>query len=413
MRMIDLKVMLELSGTKERLTEEIHVSGNARTALWLRAFPSRPKVRIAEEILFSNLETLTALSVPHNEQLRGSLFGPSVVTLLTHKLAPAIGESPKKKEPPVEPDRSLNIATFNFFEGAVPTSTITHRPIFPDSLTSLLRTESVSLDIGTELTVAHLLNDGWVVVIAALRDDRPASPAPAKIGPLIWEFESPKPLYPVQFEQAANPRHGRFFLVGDEPLVPRSHRLVWDDRPWDDGDRASGTYYVGYNHPISEDGPLHFEISERAGFPLTSSSNLLRLDIDTGSFEQGELTFSPAQHASLLPGRGSRGGSLDMLLTVLLGLTPLLYTPESWFLLWWAARARARARASRDASLIGLRLWSLYAIAVGAYWFGVLEGAGRVAAIIPALVGLVQLALPYVEREPTPIRAKIPKKKKA
>ncbi len=101
---------------------------------------------------------------------------------------------------------------------------------------------------------------------------------------------------------------------------------------------------------------------------------------------------------------------MDLFLCMLLGLTPLIYTPESWFLLWWGARARANRTSDRQP--FATRLWPLFVIVVAIYWAVTLPSAARLAATIPLLIGLTLLIMPRTDHEARRVRVNFSKKKK-
>jgi hypothetical protein len=412
---INTNVLLHREGSLETMIDEEEVMSTSPASIWVRAFPSQPKMtELSDDVLFQNLEALTKIEEPYNEVLRPRLFGPSVVTLLTRKLADASERpiAPERTTP--ESNRRLELERILFVNGKVETSTITHHVIFPPELRSLFASEGITPNGIMESQIASQLNRGWTIMAAAIRDKSPSDQVPAKIGPIAFEFNASSLVYPLDVEQTSiqTAAHIRFFIADAEALAPKGYETVWDDRPWEHPREPSGKFVATYNRDIGN-GPIEFELNERAGLQVEPDWRLVRTELSTLLTDRRDLEFTPPKRAIVLPPASKKGSGLDLFLCILLGLTPLLYTPESWFLLWLGARARARARASRqDTPVFGVKLWSVYAIVVAAFWFLALDGGARAAAIIPALIGIVQLAVPYVDRDPHPFRAQIRKKKK-
>lgn len=405
---IHFDVVLEFNGHRETVVDQVQLISNAPSAVWLRVFPNHPDaVRRAADALFPNLDQLTTIEEPYNEVLRHNLFGPSVVTLLTRKLS---RPHPKPSSPYPEPDRTIEVVRTGFFEGKVESSTITHRPVLPAGLTGLLTEAGVALNASTEVNLAAFLNRGLTIMAVVLRDPHPSSSVPGRIAPLRYEFDTTTPVYPFDLEQGLLLKTLRFYLVSASSLAPRNLETTWDERSWERSSTPPGQFFATYHQPIGGSAIAN-ELAEHADL-RAEGAQLVRADFAATRADQRDLEFEHAKHAIMIPGRSRRGSGTDLLLCVLLGITPLIYTPESWFLLWLGTRARARVRASRQAKqLFGVRLWSLYAVIVGGFWAYSLPGGSRVAALIPALIGLVQLAMPYVERDPVPVRVQFQKRK--
>ena len=202
-----------------------------------------------------------------------------------------------------------------------------------------------------------------------------------------------------------------FFLLGRDPLVSSAHETVWDVRPWEGLAPPIDQLLVRYNDRIARDSTLGVEIYNRLGLEVPENADLVRASFRRPRNRADSITFVEASSPVTIPSGVTRGSGVDLFLCILLGLAPLLYTPESWFLLWVVSRARARKR--REGRAFGLRLWSLYAIVVGVYWFAVLPGAGRIAGVIPLIVGVVQIAWPYTARDAAPVRVEFKRKRKS
>lgn len=395
-------------GKHETLVDELEVRSMAREGLWLHVLPSVPTaITTGDPKLLDDIASLTAVHEPYNELLRRTLFGPSVVTLLTKRLIP----EPKSQDDEAPADlRRLELRTPVVFSGAVITSTITKRPVLPGGLVDLVeRTAGEKIAVSLQLELAAYLNRGWAIAAIPFSDTRPSETAPAHLGPIHAKVISPQPVYPFGLIRLPVDSRFELFVIAEQPLVPLALEATWDRRPWESDPEGRGRLHITYNRPVADDVALDILLRDRNGLGIPPGLRLLRAELLLPRGVRPDLDLVPAKESVTLPTSTGRGSGADLFACVLLGLTPLLYTPESWFLLWLGARAKARARRGRRSMALGL--WSLYAIAVGVFWFFTMEGGARVAAIIPALVGLAQLALPYVDREPTPVRVQFKKKK--
>lgn len=402
------RAFIRFEALRETMIEEVEVISTAREFLWIRAIPSKDAQRMAANPEFlPALAELTSVKPPFNEQIRENLFGPSVVALLTRKLVPA----PKVAPDPIDlsaADRTLELAETIELRDAIPTSTITDLPIMPLAIEGLLARTQSKLDPELLLRIAGAIESNFTIFISVVRDTRPSATTPARLPALRYDFRNPRAIYPLALSSGVNRTELRLYTLASMPLAPVSTPAVWLQEPWHVLDRSSRTYYVGFNQEVKEESPLQFQLAERYGIPLPSTAQLVRANLSLESYERNDLELVEAPDPIPLPGSGARGSAADLVTCVLLGLTPLLYTPESWFFLWLGARAKARAR--REGKAFGVRLWSFYALLVGAFWFLTLEQNARIAALVPILIGLVQLALPYVERDPKPVRAIFRKK---
>jgi hypothetical protein len=168
-------------------------------------------------------------------------------------------------------------------------------------------------------------------------------------------------------------------------------------------------FVVGYNNPVNGSG---VDVEGLLGRNPPEGAELLRADFRYKTAPLHDMQLGPATNAAQVPPSGGRGSGLDIFLCMLLGLAPLLYTPESWFLLWLGARSRAAARPGTPPGL-GALLWPLFAIGVAAFWAITLEGAGRSAAILPAIIGVARLLGSPVERAERRVRVDFARKKAA
>ncbi len=400
------RVIVVHHGMHETLIESVEITSTAPRFLWFRAFPVTPQVQGGRAALFEALEKNTVVEEPFNEQIRGNLFGPSVVTVLTHRLADRM---PPEEDTP-EPQRDTVFEDPRVFGGRVTTSTITFELQLPEGLARWLVEQDLTMDDDQKREIARYLNRDWQIVGVAVTDPAPTDGQRARLGPIRYDFTAPSPIYPqmgLDYPWLRTPP-ASFYLLGDTPLAPSTLRTVWDTRSWEMHPKQRSSFVATYSQPLDPDGTIAFELNE-SDVAIPEKSFLVRASYERGRESLVDLGFVAADDAVLIPGTDHRASGTDVFLCILLGLTPLIYTPESWFLLWLAARARARAR--KEGKAFGTKLWSVYAIVVAIFWFVTLEGVGRLAGLAPMVIGIVQLAIPYAEREPRPVRVQFRKKK--
>lgn len=406
------RAIIAKTAAAQTLISEMRVRNSARRFVWMRAYPEEPRLFEPVESPFDGLAASTRVRAPYNQLIRDDLFGPSVVTVLVDRLT----HDPETRIPkPVEaPPRRLQLSAPNYFTGKVTSSTITYELYLPEALDAYLQRQGVDLDQDDIAALSQPLNRGWTVSVTIVEDNAPTADRPALVGPHGTIFSTAHVLYP-QVHRATALDVGmpfEIFMISKLPLVSSTYETVWDVRPWEGITKQLGKVYVDYNAEILQETTASIELTERQGMALLPGTRLMRMTFDRPRGTSEALTFVPARNPVDIPSGTRRGSLFDIFLTILLGLTPLLYTPESWFLLWVASRARARARASRDGSAFGTKLWSFFAVAVGLYWFYVLPDVARIAGVVPVLIGIVQLALPYTGRDQAPVRVQFKKKRK-
>lgn len=407
---VERTVLIVQNGRRETLVETQEITSTAPRFVWLRAFPAPAEVGVAPEGLLTELRKETVVQEPYNEKVRRNLFGPSVVTVLTRRFGWA-----KQFPPPEDPYRGelrqLELGPAEFFTGRVTSSTITGELILPESLAEFFRRYEIHVDESNKRELSRYLNREWLVMGALVYDNAPSDQTRARLGPVRMDFEADEPVFSQLTLDRPFIRYPEttFFMVGSGPLVPATLRTVWDAQPWEHRPRQRGEFVATYSHGIDPAGPIAYEVTEQASIPLPSDPFLVRSHYERGNEALVDLSFIMAKDAVVIPGNDRRKSGSDIFLCILLGLTPLIYTPESWFLLWLAARAKDRAR--REGRAFGTRLWSLYAIAVAVFWFVIMDDVGRLAALAPMIIGIGQLAIPYTEREPPQVRVQFKRKK--
>ncbi len=401
-------VLLIQDGRKQTLIDMFEVRSEASRLLWIKPFPEKTPRAEASAELFDTLRKQTTIQEPYNEAIRRNLFGPSVVTLLTRRF---MTPPPPPEFEDTSEKRTLSIEAQAFFKGEVTTSTITRGYVLPAEFADWLRRYAAEITEDDKRSIAGHLNRGWGVSVALVRDRAPSSDTTARLGPYRYDYQRVRLLYPQLIEPTrfSVPVESEFYLIANKSLAAVTYPTVWDERSWEKQPPKERAFLTTFNRALEKGDEIDFSLREQAGLSLPQNPHLVRTRFKRPQRDgRVDLEFRPTLNGVKIPGSGAAGSGRDIFLCILLGLTPLIYTPESWFFLWLAGRARARARA--QGSAFGVRLWAIFVFAVAFYWFATQQNFGRLAAVIPMLIGIGQLALPYTERDPFPVRAQIRKK---
>lgn len=407
----DHRALLVHQGRSQTVIEELFVDSRVDRLLWIKAVPSEPKASEPAEDPFAVLDGATRVLEPHNESVRARVFGPSVVTLLVDRLLRDEARPPAEDEP--APVRSLEITQRRLFSGTVYTSTITREYVLPEPMQSWLHGQGFTLPTRVIADLSAHLNRGAQVALTVAKDPAPGSPGQGRLGPVQMTLPAASPLFPIlrRSDAAANRTRYEVFVVGSAALVPSAYSTLWDEEPWVKKATKRGQFHTVYAHPLEDTSQILLEIEQRLGVPMPSTPNLVRSTFRQGTEALGEIYFEPGKYVVQIPDSGRRGDPLDLFLCVLLGLTPLIYTPESWFFLWLGARARDRRRLGQSA--FGHRLWPLFSLAVAIYWGVTLDEIARLAAVLPLLLAIGMLSLPDGLRQETRVRVDFSRKKKS
>lgn len=407
-RSVDAIVWMD--GAREGLIEAMVVEPGPRRLAILRAFPTAPSEIVPLDLaVVSELRAATHVGPPFHVRVRERLFGPSIMTPL---FASMLREP---AAPPVEP-LPVERATaprdaFVMFAGRTITSTITGRRSLPSDLEQwLLEAEVSPTAVQRELT-SRALDLGWTVVAVVV--DRADADRASTVGPWLYRFETTAPLIPPAVGTTTALPELRTYVVDDRPMVPMGRATTWNTTPWSprgvDAAPANTVepFEVTYWGPRDESATFRL----RALLPTDAPSRVLRGQVLAPSSVLEETILAATTDAAPIPSRTGRGSVLDVLVCLLLGIAPLLYAPESWLLLWAAARARAQ-RTRGEPVGFAAALWPLYALVVALFWLVTLGGDARVAALGPLLIGLLRLFGGGPERERGPVRVDFKRKLK-
>ncbi len=397
-RLLEQNALVVHQDGQETLVLQLNVGNAPARMVWLQPLPAFATDPVAvESSLFGALQRETRVEEPFHRIVRRQVLGPSLFNLLLKEWI----EPPPATKTESEPLRPLSNRESRIFLG-VPTSSASGY-LLPPGLAGWLERWGVSPSPEDSSRVGQHLLTGGAVLAMVLEDPNPGR-GPARIGPYSVRFAVNAPVMPALLtprEQAdVIPRH--FFVVTSSIVAPTSRQVLWDQEPWYPDEVSSDMLRISYHGEVSE--ALSFTLGNLAGVTIPPP-HAQKLEVKR---IVAPVAFAPTPDAPLIP--ASRGSLSDLLLCLMLGLAPLLYAPESWVLGWFTARARERARQGKSA--FGTKLWTIWPIFTAAYWLFNLPASGRIAAVLPLVLGAVQLAVPYVDKDPQFIRLQFKKRTK-
>ncbi len=374
------------------LLESVEVRNEATRFAWLKPFPAKPDIVVKPRLSLSDLERATDVKAPMNHTVRRDLFGPSIVTFLIDKLVREPKRPRTQAQAPSAAPRTLSILDYEVFDGTIQTSTISGRLMVPAAMQTWFKVRRLPISEATKSAIAGHLNRGWVLVALEVEDRSADLSEVVQLPAVQFRFPSAQPMLPLLRQSKPLPAEPQFdiWTLAAQPLVSSAYPTHWEYRPWTLKAPVDGRFTSVFSRAIDARDPLTDILARQVGLRLPPTPHLVRHRFRHGSEVWQEFDFMPAIEPGFIPGLGRRGGLLDGFLCLLLGLTPLLFTPESWFLRWWTSRIAQKARRPTRWG----NVWALYAFAVAIYWLVTLTGVGRLAAIAPAAVGLAQLLWP-------------------
>lgn len=389
--------------------EQVEVMSTASQWVWLRPFPSSPEVTAGPDVL-GTLAAHAVAGLPMSEQLERRLLGPSLVQALWFRwFPPEPGLAPLA--PPSAP--ALTVEEVRQFSGSAQTSTVTGAVTLPTELEQLLVRYDTPLGPKARAELAHYLRIGWTLVALAGRDAPSPTPSRRILGPV--RFDQAGERSPSYLLLSRRPVDGPLVIraLGPTPLVPAQLPTRYDPTV-DPVEVEPGVAVVRSTTPIDNDVELAYRLGEVLDLPVNAETRVTELVVRGDGARVDELELVAPEDAvsrPVLPPPSRPGSGGDLFRCVLLGLSPLILAPESWLL--YALQARARARARRGQPAFGVKAWSMWTLATAAYWLFALDGLARIAAVGPLLIGMSLLALPYTERDRGPVRARLPKRRRA
>ncbi len=387
------------------LIQTVEVDSRAARFGWLKPFPAPPEISVESDISFETLDQQTRIRAPYNYAVRDNLFGPSSVSWWLAALAtrgPGRNDAATDAQP-----RRLEVTDAQIFEGRVQTSTITGKMIVPAALQAWCDQRGIVLSEITKSSFAGVLNRRWVLVGLDVVDRAPSRTATAITPPVRFRFPSKFALLPLLRQPRALPKEPPFavWTLADRRLASSTFPTEWISRPWEEDRGRPGRFEGVFSRAVEARDALTETLSRSFDLQLPPTPQLVRYRFRHGIEIWQELGFTPAVDAPDIPGFGGRGSISDVLLCLLLGLTPLLFSPESWFLLWLGGR-------TNDTGWVKY-LWPTYAIIVAGYWFVRLDGVGRLAGLLPLAIAAYQMFGTTEEQRRDFVRVQFKRKAKA
>lgn len=392
----------------EVLIETLQVHNTSSRALWIKALPAQPEFIAAPATPFEELSANSTAHRPHNQAVRERAFGPSIVTVLNRRFFDKAPDTVPETEQ--ANSTSTTISERVAFNGTIFTSTITGQYTLPDPMKGWLHSRGFVIDQGLLADLSTHMNRGAWVSLTIVDDRTPNTPGTKLFGPLSHSIRTDHAVFPSlrRSGQVVEKTEYELFVVGSGPLVPSAYATMWNEEPWVPAPVEQARFQTRYAKAIGPSSALRLDLEQRLNLKLPADAFLIRSRFRQGTEALGEIIFEPAKRFVEIPGEGAKGSGLDLFFCLLLGLTPLIYTPESWFLMW--LRARSKSKAVNGKAPFGLSLWPLYALVVAGYWAITLTGPARLAATIPLVLAILLLVLPQSEST-KPVRSKFSNKR--
>ena len=370
-----------------RLLQSADLRNGSPRLMWFKAFPSRPQVVVRDGQSLEALERQTVVAPPYNHALRKDPFGPSILSFAMDRWWPAALPEAAGADGPARP---LTIVDFAAFTGTVQTSSITGLRALPEPLRFWLERRGFQVSEEVKASLTGVFNKRWHVLAVQLRDGKPNRLGPAQVPLTEFVFASEQPTLPLIRQDDTQRTSTTFdiWTLASFPLVPVHHATVWSTQPWAEQQDGQGQFVATYRSALDAADPTAEVLKRQLTLDLPARPQLVRYTYTPSDLAWSTENFSPQPDAPHVGGQGQRGGLFDVLLCVLLGLTPLLFTPESWFLLWVSRRIPPSPTNAWP------NLWAMYNLVVGVYWLATLPGLARAAALLPIIIGLTQLIWP-------------------
>lgn len=392
------------------LVQRASVRNSETLFLWLQPVPGVPEQAAVSFDPFGPLAQTAVPVVPFSDQLREVPLGPSLATVLLRRLTT---ERPTRKALVPPAGRSLEIGELQVFQGRAHTSTITRETFLPGPLEEFLRRYGTKLSSSARHQAGDYLNRDWSILGVALIDPAPSPDDVVSVGPVALRFQAGSPSFPLLRRGALDAREVVIHILADGPRVPVELPIESARPDFVARTAPRGQVFVTFAGALERLDSVDPQLAEQFGLRSGAGADLTQLYLRPGTAKLDVLTFaspSSAVRPLRLESQTTAGSAQDLLTCILLGLAPLFLAPESW-LLWWI-EGRARQVARKGGSWVGVKLWSFWPFLVAAYWFFGLEGMARIAAIGPLVIGTVQLAIPFSEREAGPIRVQFRRRTK-
>jgi hypothetical protein len=361
----DRTVVLSRDASEQQLTERLVLQGPVSRLVHFRAFPTAPEVGDASPDSFAALDEVCATEPPFHHAVEARPLGPSAASRL-------FPESPAPPSPTAPPEASpLRAERRQVFAGAAESSTVAPSGfVLPAEVDRFLALNGAAPSHDVVRGLAFFLNRGWSLLgtVYVPRDDE----GPHGIGPERFHFVTDQMTLPLF---APSPiERTTVYSLGREAWVPQQFAVEWSDRPWSPGPPPERAYLADCARRITPGSRRAETLDDALG---TVPPTVVRYRWSPPG-DRYVLTSFASRPPTPVPPRDP-GHPMDLVLCVILGLSPLVFAPESWLLLWLQGRFR---------SGFGRRVWGVWPIVVGLYWGATLSGPARIAAAVPLLLAV-------------------------
>lgn len=307
----------------------------------------------------------------HRDRIEARPLGPSILTRLFR--SPREGTQVTRLAEP-RPMRPVERA---LFRGQTTTSTLSGRleVLLPLPMEAFLDRHAVKVGDPTRRLLAFHMGAGRSVIASVWQAEPDA--VLHRLGPIGSYLDRPMLTVDLPDPQQTD----RLIALADQVWAPRGEDLEVPDKPWKSEPIPPGAFRLLYARPPTDSLLEGLDARVR---PAAARPVLFRIEWKPRGDLMQRFVLEP-RPGPPIPAR-LPGSAADVLLVLLLGLTPLFYAPESWFLLWIQSGIRDRTVPGRGWPFT--RIWAFWAGLVCLYWLANLDGAGRWAAVFPGLLAL-------------------------
>ncbi|MEE2900892.1 MAG: hypothetical protein VYC39_01120 [Myxococcota bacterium] len=381
-----VEAIVAFDGSQEQLIERVVVKkakASGGKIGWIRAFPSRPTISSVEGSIFEEAERVSRSEEPYYQTVRELVTHPSLITRVYRAVVPSAANT-KRKLPSNEV--VIDEASFDFIEANVVTSTINGSKSLPSEIESWFAEYELKPTRNQRRKIMQYCELGWVLALSTFDLSSVIDEESFTLSTTSYSFSTREAVHPHLF-LVHRETEFRYWIVSDVPLQPVNLSLVRTN-DLEEIENNKGAFIVTSQRKGSS-----------AELPTTLSQNWAEeqeeVYFDKAIFDSDQAIlepqyFTPLDNAMSSYDTSFRGDIKDLLFCILLGLAPLFVLPESWLLYWLRHQSKLQ-RTRVNPNPLGTKLWSLYALAIGIFWALSQTGAGRAAAILPLLFGLLSI----------------------
>ena len=381
-----VEAIVAFDGSLEQLIERVVVkkaSASGGRIGWIRAFPSRPTIASVESSIFDEAEKISRSEEPYYRTVRELVTYPSLITRLYQAISPSAVNTERKL-----PSNEVVIdeTAFDFIEANVVTSTINGSKSLPQKVEDWFAENELKPTRNQRRKIMQYCELGWVLALSTLDLSSVIDEESFTLSTTSYSFSTREAVHPHLFLMHREAEF-RYWIVSDVPLQPANLSLV----------------RTGDLEEIENNKGAFIVTSQRKGTSAELPSILSQnwdeeqetVYFDQAVFDNNQAIlepqyFTPLDNAALSYDTSFRGNIKDLLFCILLGLAPLFVLPESWLLYWLRHQSKLQ-RTRVNPNPLGTKLWALYALAIAVFWALSQTGAGRAAAILPLLFGLLSI----------------------